>query len=93
MLINPAYYFSLLSNLNWLPECGYLSMKMDKITLSGMIIKWIFLLKSEDETWKRSAYAADIFHSFLQREQMEGEGTAFTFHHVLCYAPRFTVTL
>lgn len=65
-------------------------------------------MKSEDETWKRSAYVEEIFHSFyvewffyveeifhsfLQREQIEGEETAFTFHHVLCYAPRFTVTL
>lgn len=57
-----------------------------------MIMKWIFLLKSQDET-RRSAYAADIFHSFLQHEQVEDEGTAFTFHHTLCYAPRFTVTL
>ena len=67
-------------------------MKMDKNTLNEMIMKWIFLLKSQDET-RRSAYAADIFHSFLQHEQVEDEGTAFTFHHMLCYAPRFTVTL
>lgn len=30
---------------------------------------------------------------FLQREQREDEGAAFTFHHMLCSAPRFTVTL
>lgn len=30
-----------------------------------MIMEWIFLLKSQDETWRISVYAADIFHSFF----------------------------
>lgn len=32
--------------------------------MKWLIMKWIFLLKSEDKTWKRSAYAADIFILF-----------------------------
>lgn len=60
-------------------------MKMDKNSFNEMIMKWIFTLKSKDETWKRLAHAADVFHFLWQREQMEDEGTDFPFHHVLCF--------
>lgn len=58
-----------------------------------MIMAWIFLQRRKGGTWHGSACAADIFHCALQSEQMEDEGAAFAFHHMLCCAPGFTVTL
>lgn len=50
MMINPVYYFLFCQILTDFQKVDIFRWKWTKTTLNEMIMKWIFLLKSQDET-------------------------------------------